>query len=318
LGACTEAEIEVPVAQSRPPVVSLVVEPGPHYVGDRIEFDASGTVEPDGQGMTFSWSQLAGPVAEVSFRGARAEVTAPPGPSSVTIEVRVCDESKLCAIAAAPADIDNSPPALSLSFSARALTEFPVSLIAHPSDPDGTPVEVEWRQVSGAAVELAGTRARVASFTPATAGDYEFAARACDEHRACTEANLVVVVADLASNLAPYLTLRGPFSGPEARFEAEAVDPDGDEVVLAWSVDEDCPGALRATGPFAAVKFAGAGECLVGVSACDSYRACSQEQALVERVPARSSCGGCGGAGASKWFAFIYLILVRLFSRRRP
>ncbi len=131
-----------------------------------VVLDGSGSYDPDGDLLTFSWTQKSGAtmslVAPDSPR-ARFVVPADATPGVLAFELTVCDDRSACATAdtrvtitsGAPA---NRPPVADAGGDRTGPARVPFVLDGSRSyDPDGDPLSYAWSIVSGAGAKLEST-----------------------------------------------------------------------------------------------------------------------------------------------------------------
>lgn len=301
--ACTTADVIVDAGGSttgnRPPVAvatGVAVE-----TGQPIILDGSGSSDPDGDPLTYQWTQLTG--TPVQLQGSRTDpllVADAPGTAGILVfELRVCDPANACARIEVTVAISlpnmNSAPVAATKGDLTVPAGAPFSLDATDSfDPeDGQVASVSWRQASGPTRPLAGATLSIATSLAGAAGDkYRFIVRVCDLQNACSEAGMNVTVDGAGPvNQPPKVVVPQPQQaakvGDRVTLSALATDPEGQPVKVSW---QDGQPALRLglqqTGPTDAgftVPAGAAGQTLkFVVTACDPQNACATATAAVQ------------------------------------
>ncbi len=136
-----------------------------------VTLDASPSSDPDGDTLTYVWSQTSGP--NVTLSGAsmvQATFTAPDITSATSLgfEVTVSDPDGLSSKATVTVNVSvNTAPAAAVASSSLTVNEgTSVSLDASSSsDPDGDTLTFAWSQTSGPSVSINNASSSTASFT---------------------------------------------------------------------------------------------------------------------------------------------------------
>ena len=191
---CSTDSVVVTLANRAP-----TADAGPNQTvasGAAVNLDGTGSFDPEGEALTYAWTQLFGPA--VTLTGANTATpsfTAPTGPAILEFRLKVCDPVPLC-------DTDyvyvtvNGPPSADAGADQSVASGATVSLDGTASaDPDGDALAYAWSQVSGPAVTLTGANTATPSFTaPVGPATLEFQLQVCDQAPLCDTDNLVVAV----------------------------------------------------------------------------------------------------------------------------
>lgn len=151
----------------------LAVVTGPASVneGATATLDGTGSSDPEGQALTYAWSQVSGPAVTFSTpAGASTDFTAPSVPADATLVLRLTVRDGAGLQASDDITIDlvnvNIPPV------ANAGADFPVDEGAavllsgdDSQDADGEPLGYAWDQVAGPTVALTDEDTATPSFT---------------------------------------------------------------------------------------------------------------------------------------------------------
>ena len=224
-------------------------------LGDALELDASRSVDPEGEALTFQWSIIEKPASSglgLIDNSHPAISMAPDVAGSYTVSVKVCDTEPVCTtkqldtvMAKAPLPPTNSPatPIFELN------TVYPlgdtVKLDASKSyDADGDEITYQWllrQKPVGSQAQLSSVYTVLSSITPDVAGKYEIGL-VVDDGKGdeitpkvhgfeATKANLPPVAnagEDIVTNPNILIQLNG----------RDSFDPDGTSVSYAWRVAE--------------------------------------------------------------------------------
>ncbi len=165
------ATVEITVgAVNRPPLASAGADQSANE-GSTVMLDGSGSIDPDGDPLTFAWSQVAGPAVTLTDReNASPMFTAPEvaaGGATLTFRLVVADAQA----SSEPAHVNitiknvNHAPVAHAGAAQRVGANAAVTLNGSLSyDPDGDPLTYAWRQVDGAQVDLTGADTAQAAF----------------------------------------------------------------------------------------------------------------------------------------------------------
>ena len=164
--------------------------------------DGSGSSDPDGDALDYSWTQTSGPA--VTLNGANTAVpsfVAPTGPATLVFELEVCDPEPLCDTDTMTVDV-NEPPPVNQAPTADAGPDQTVASGAAvnlngtgSSDPDGDSLDYSWTQTSGPAVTLSGANTATPSFTaPVGPATLVFQNEVCDPEPLCDTDSVTINV----------------------------------------------------------------------------------------------------------------------------
>jgi len=153
-----------------PPTAAATADPGSVYAGEEVTLDASGATDPDGQSLSFQWTQTSGPSVSLSnATSTQATFTAPEVESETALEfeVEVTDPDGNAATASTSVTVQfNEAPIADAGESATVSPGDSVTLDGSgSSDPEESSLTYEWSQTGGSTVELDDSTAASPSFT---------------------------------------------------------------------------------------------------------------------------------------------------------
>ena len=161
-------EVESSLQALAPPV-------GDVWAGQQAQMDASNSSDPDGQTLTFSWTQTGGPSVELSGADtAQPTFTAPDvdEETSLGFEVTVTDPDGNSASATTSATVvpqsANDAPVAEVANGDRTVDPGEIVLLdgAPSDDPNGGELSFQWEQTGGSpSVELSNAQTSGAAFT---------------------------------------------------------------------------------------------------------------------------------------------------------
>jgi len=148
-------------------------------VGQEVHLDGSGSSDPEGSDLTYTWSQVSGPAVELTDKDTARPGFIPDQAGTYTFELVVND-----------GDLDSDPDQVSVQVKENS-NKKPVAdageditgiLVGHEvhldgrgsHDPEGSDLTYAWSQVSGPAVELTDKDTARPGFIPDQAGTYTF------------------------------------------------------------------------------------------------------------------------------------------------
>ncbi|HYO47463.1 MAG TPA: PKD domain-containing protein [Gemmatimonadota bacterium] len=204
-------------------------------------------------------------------------ITVDIGASGITVRGHVTHFTVIAAAVEEDAPPPNRAPTASAGADQNATVGVQVTLQGgSSSDPDGDPLTFQWRAISspgGVTVSITGGATAQPTFTPSTAGVYEFELTVSDGELAVRD---TVRVTAAAANLAPVVDAGSDQSiilGGAATVTAVATDPNADPLTYAWTVQSRPAGstaALSATNtPAVSITPDVAGEYVLQVTVSD-------------------------------------------------
>jgi hypothetical protein len=226
--------------------------------GSMVTLDGSASFDPDGESLTYAWTQTGGPAVSLANAGtAQASFTAPlvgPGGVMLTFTLTVSDgtDSADDSVNIVVENVNHAPTADAGSDQTKNEGS-PVILDGRASsDPDGDGLTYSWSQRSGSPVALAGAGTATPSFTAPTVGPggetLVFELTVTDGLGGSGTDQVQVVVQNV--NDPPACSLARPSSSvlwpPNHKLLAVGIlgvsDPDGDDVVITITgVTQDEP-----------------------------------------------------------------------------
>ncbi len=291
--------------------------------GATVQLSGSGSTDPDGDPLTFAWTQTGGPAVTLSDpASATPSFVAPEVAADEVLTFQlVVDDMR---VKSAPAAVRitvlhvNKPPVASAGPDQVVAQGTVVTLDGTGSaDADGDPLTHSWSQLSGTPVTLSDASAPRPTFeAPTPDGDrvLVFSLTVSDGYASSAPATAAVLV-----NRAPVAD-----GGPRRRVRVgetveldgtRSSDPDGDSLSFEWSQIDGAPVELSSPSD-ARPTFTAPGEPgLVRFSLVVSDGHAKSEPATVEIEVVRG-CGCTAADGAIPFAALVLLAALRRLRRR--
>lgn len=244
-GARTASDtVDVTVRNVNRPPVTDAGDDQQVLEGTTVTLDGSSTFDPDGDALTYAWTQIAGPVVTLSNPAAESPTFAAPFVSSgseiFTFQLTASDgtDSATDQVAITVENVNHAPIAAAGVDRSVAIGD-PVTLNGSASsDPDGDALDYQWTQVAGPVVALDGSRGAVATFTPSNPGTHVFRLTVSDAFGGSATDDVTIVAQRLSEPPAcgvarptvPYLW--PPNHKMISVGIAGVTDPDGDAVTI--------------------------------------------------------------------------------------
>jgi len=229
------------VADNQPPIA---VAGGDQTAtpGTQVVLDPAGSSDPEGQPITYEWTQVSGPPVTILpvnvFLGHYGFTAPPAGSESVIVQLTVRDPQGLedaddTVISISPS-AENGPPLAMAGPDRQVRSGATVVLDGSGSaDPDNDPLTYTWTQVSGVPVTLVNPSQQVATFVaPPTTPPLDLIFRlTVDDGRGGTAADDLIV-----------RVLEAPVAAPTANAGADSSAAAGATVTLDGSASSDPEG----------------------------------------------------------------------------
>lgn len=217
--------------------------------GKVVPMDGSGSSDPDGDALSFSWAIVSQPLASSGFlsdpESATPDLLADaPGAYIVqlTVDDGIFSDADFVTVRAGEAGVNQAPVCPDL---ADISTDMAVGIELDGSgayDPNDDPISFNWSvvaQPAGASPVWSATDTPSPSFTPDLPGAYTLQLRVSDGSELCS-ASIDVAVIDTTPNTPPVCDAGGDksvFLGDSVTLNGTAsIDPDGDPLSFAWSI----------------------------------------------------------------------------------
>ena len=214
--------------------------------GSNVTLDGSGSSDPDGDTLEFSWTQTSGTDVTLSDDSdAMPSFTAPAEDDALTFELTVSDGNggtdTDTVTVTVTADGDNQDPTADAGDNQTVAVGSNVTLDGGGStDPDGDTLQFSWSQTSGTNVALTNDDTASPSFTAPDAEDtLTFELTVIDGRGGADTDTVTVTVAEDVDNQAPTAnagddqTVTG--NSTVTLNGTDSSDPDGDALDFSWS-----------------------------------------------------------------------------------
>jgi subtilisin-like proprotein convertase family protein len=205
-------------------------------LGDTVTLDGTGSTDPDGNTLLYSWVQTAGPaVTLVGANTATPSFTAPAGPGVLTFQLTVDDQAGRTDTDEVNVGLNDSPIANAGGDRVADLGQTVTLNGTASSDPEGDPLQFSWIQTAGPAVTLVGANTAQPTFTaPDGPATLTFELTVTDDE-GLTDTDTV----DVRLNGRPVAS-----AGPDQLVNRDdlvtldgsgSTDPDGDSISYQWT-----------------------------------------------------------------------------------
>jgi len=214
--------------------------------GATVDLDASASSDPDGDDLSYSWTQTGGP--DVSLSDAQTATPSfdapaePQQPQTYTFEVTVSDgqatDTDTVSVTVEPV---NDPPTVDAGSDQTVTEGDSVQLAGSASDVDDSSLTYSWTQTGGSSVTLSDADTATPTFTaPDVDADatLTFEVSVSDGQATDTDAVTVTVTADNQPPTADFtVDPSSPAPGEQVSFDASASSDDGTIESYEWTID---------------------------------------------------------------------------------
>lgn len=172
--------------------------------GALTTLNGSASSDPEGEPLSYAWTQTAGTTVTLSSASAASPTFTPATAGVRTFQLVVTDGTGATSTdtVAITVTSGNVPPTANAGVDQTILVGNLVTLNGTGStDPDGTIASYLWSQTAGTAVTLSSTTTASPTFTPATAGVRTFSLVVTDDGGATSTADLVTITVNATDSV---------------------------------------------------------------------------------------------------------------------
>jgi acid phosphatase type 7 len=236
-GTTAEATATLTV-QDRPPVASFTGSPNPALAGQKVNFDASASSDPDGKIVNFEWDLNGNGTYETDTNAVPTASRTYTSAATVLVKLRVTDNAGNTQTQTLPLTVQGTPPTASFTVSPNPpLTGQAVTFTSTSTDSDGSIVKHEWDLDGNGEFDAGRTASKVSTSYP-THGVVVARLRVTDDQGAVAEATkpLTVQAPPVASFTA---SPDPPLIGETVTFDgSSSSDPDGGTITkYEWDLN---------------------------------------------------------------------------------
>jgi hypothetical protein len=236
----TADSVTVNVENRAPTAVLLSPTAAP---GKMTILDGSGSSDPDGDTLSYQWTQLSGPtVAITPSAPGLGQFQAPSTPVTLVFALTVSDGEAVSISVSVTVNVTvvtnplppNGAPGAPIVFVGNDLVvarRSTVVLQASVFDPEGLPLTYSWEQIEGPVVSLSNADTPYPSFiAPTTSGQLKFVLNASDGALTTKSAPVTVEVKNFAPWAWATLSPNTPQTNDQLTVTADVGDPDQDSI----------------------------------------------------------------------------------------
>ena len=212
------------------------------FEGDAVALDGSGSSDPEGQALTYAWTQTSGTTVALSDATAASPTFTAPSVSAdgtLTFSLTVSDGTYTSTDAADVTVRNNTEPTANAGPNQTVFEGDAVALDGSgSSDPEGQALTYAWTQTSGATVTLSDATAASPTFTaPSVAGTDRLRFKlTVDDGTHQSSDRVRVTVRDNTAPTADAGADQTVFEGASATLDGSgSSDPEGQALTYAWT-----------------------------------------------------------------------------------
>ncbi len=204
--------------------------------GVSVTLSAAGSSDPDGDALTYSWTQISGPIVTLN-NNATVSPSFTASTNGILVFQVLVDDQRGGTASATVQIVVNGPPTVSVPASFTATTGQEVVLTGTAGDPDGNSLTFSWAQTQGATVSLVGASTIQVRFTPGVDGQFGFTLTVNDGAGGSAVSSEVIVTT-VTPNRQPTASVglnRTVTGTASVTLSGEgSSDPDGDTLTYQW------------------------------------------------------------------------------------
>ena len=214
--------------------------------------DGTGSSDPDGDTITYAWTQTAGvPVTLNTSVAGKATFTAPIQPGVLQFSLVVSDGELTSQASTVMITVTTDPvPVATVGTDQTVPKRSTTLLVGSGTDADQQTLTYLWQQIAGTPVTIQNATSATASFTaPPTTGDLKFSLTVNDGINNSQPVALTVHVIDLAPVVTSVaFSPASPRRNDPITATVNASDPDGDSITLSYVWSRNGTVVAGATG----------------------------------------------------------------------
>jgi len=238
-GAASTAARTVTV-QNRPPAASFTATPNPVASGATVNFDASGSGDPDGTISKYEWDLDGNGSFETDTGTTPSAASSYPAAASVNVGLRVTDNNGDTGTTTKAVTVQNRPPPTA-TFQAPASAKIGETVTFDASaskDADGTIAKYEWDLDGNGSYETSTGATATTTKAFATPGTFTVGLRVTDNNGSTATTTSTITATNRAPTASFTATPSTAPTGTSVTFNGSgSTDPDGTIAKYEWDFD---------------------------------------------------------------------------------